>query len=76
MDNPLLGQPLEEGTTPPEQQLTDMSAITPTEHLHNAIVGNELRCSIHDGTCPVIFVKPTQVLEKGDDGELHLVDKG
>lgn len=63
---------LEEGMPPVE---TDMAAVTPITHRHDRIVGNELRCSMHDGRCPVIFIKPTEVLEYNEKGELTLVDK-
>lgn len=54
--------------------LTDLSAVEHTAHTYDHIVGNELHCSTHQ-TCTVIRVKPTEVLEKGADGTLQLVDK-
>lgn len=58
-----------------ETQTYDLNSAVPIEHRHELIVGNELRCTLHDGTCPVIRVKPTEVLERNDAGELVLVDK-
>jgi hypothetical protein len=60
---------------PHAAQSYDMSQETPVEHRFDCIVGNELRCSLHNGQCNVIIIKPTQVLEKGSDGLLHLIDK-
>ena len=59
-----------------DTQYTDMAAITPTAHRFEKIVGNELRCTLHAAGCPVIYVKPTQVLERNANGELELIDKG
>lgn len=59
-----------------EPELYDMGSVTPTEHRHDYIVGNELRCTLHDGKCPTIHVKPTMVLERNAEGVLELVDKG
>jgi hypothetical protein len=57
-----------------DTQLYDLSKELPVTHSFDHIVGNELRCSLHH-TCAVIHIKPTEVLEKGDDGQLVLVDK-
>lgn len=57
-------------------EYVDMAAVTPTAHRFEQIVGNELRCTLHgDGNCPVLFIKPTEVLEGNEAGELELVDK-
>lgn len=57
----------------PNVTYTDLSDISHIEHRHDHIVGNELRCSLH-GQCPVILIKPTEVLEEVN-GQLILVDK-
>lgn len=57
-------------------QTYDMSAPQPIAHRHDKIIGNELRCSLHEPNtvCPVIFVKPTEILIKDEEGILHLYD--
>lgn len=55
-------------------QTYDMSASEPQEHKFEHIVGNQLQCVLHEN-CVGMFIKPWQVLERNDKGELELVDK-
>ncbi len=59
-----------------DKQLYDLQSPELIDHRFDKIVGNQLLCSLHPGgICPAIFVKPTEVLEEGADGKLHLIDK-
>ncbi len=67
----------DEETKPNDTQIYDLNESQPMEHRYNHIVGNELRCTMHgEAYCPVIRIKPTQVLELDTEGVLQLVDKG
>jgi hypothetical protein len=55
-------------------QTVDLSAVTPPEHSFDHIVGNQLLCSRHNDACTAVYVRPTQVLVKGDDGQFQLID--
>lgn len=61
-------------TSRPEPELYDIGKEVEIEHRFEKIIGNELHCITHD-KCTTIRIKPTEVLEKGADGQLHLVDK-
>lgn len=60
--------------TQPTAQHYDMSQEKAVQHRFDTIVGNELSCSLHSA-CNAIIILPTEVLEMGEDGTLHLVDK-
>lgn len=55
-------------------QLVNMSDVVAPQHTFNRIIGNQLMCSTHT-TCTSITIKPTEVLEPNENGELVLVDK-
>lgn len=58
------------------EQVFDLSNLTPIDHVFEHIVGNQLICTLHNSqNCPSITVKPTEVLEFDEDGRLQLVDK-
>lgn len=52
----------------------DMNAVTPQEHRFDRIIGNQLQCSLHEN-CVGMFIKPWEVLERNEAGDLILVDK-
>lgn len=67
----------DEAKEPTNEQEFDISQQPQMEHRFDKIIGNQLVCTLHDQStsCPVIFVKPTEVLVKGEDGTLHLFDQ-
>jgi hypothetical protein len=57
----------------PPAETFDMSKNTPVEHRYDKIIGNELLCTLHENAhCPVIYVKPTEILVRDEEGTLHL----
>lgn len=54
-------------------EILDITKVTPQEHRHDRIEGNQLICTMHGGGCPSMTIRPTQTLME-KDGVLHLIE--